>query len=81
MALSKDGKSPKNNMTVEQNDFAKNVFINCPFDANYISLLRPLIFTILYLGYTPKTAAERSDSGETRINKIRELIEQSKQNW
>ncbi len=65
-------------MTAEQNNFAKNVFINCPFDPNYIPLLRPLIFTILYLGYTPKTATERSDSGETRINKICELIEQSK---
>lgn len=65
-------------MTAEQNDFAKNVFINCPFDTTFIPLLRPLIFTILYLGYTPKIATERSDSGEARINKIRELIEQSK---
>lgn len=65
-------------MTAEQNDFAKNVFINCPFDVAFIPLLRPLIFTILYLGYTPKIAVERSDSGEARINKIRELIEQSK---
>ncbi|TET74523.1 MAG: hypothetical protein E3J56_02250 [Candidatus Aminicenantes bacterium] len=65
-------------MTGEQNDFAKNVFINCPFDTTFIPLLHPLIFTILYLGYSPKIATERSDSGEARINKIRELIEQSK---
>jgi len=65
-------------MTTEQNDFAKNVFINCPFDAIFIPLLRPLIFTVLYLGYTPKVTTEKSDSGEVRINKIRDLIEQSK---
>jgi len=29
-------------------DFDKNVFINCPFDQEYLSLLRPLLFTILY---------------------------------
>ncbi len=65
-------------MIVKQNDFSKNVFINCPFDDDYVALLRPLLFTILYLGYTPKIASERSDSGEARIDKIRELIEHSK---
>jgi len=27
-----------------------NVFINCPFDKEYFPLLRPLLFTIIYLG-------------------------------
>ena len=58
--------------------FSKNVFINCPFDYNYIPLLRPLLFTILYLGYNPRIASERFDSGEQRINKICELIEASR---
>ncbi len=65
-------------MTADQNDFAKNVFINCPFDRAFAPLLRPLIFTVIYLGYTPRIATERSDSGEARINKIREIVEQSK---
>src|SRR6266404_2208861 len=30
--------------------FSKNVFINCPFDSEYNSLLRPILFTIIYLG-------------------------------
>jgi hypothetical protein len=59
-------------------DFEKNVFINCPFDPAYDSLLRPLLFTILYFKFNPKIASERSDSGEQRINKICELIEVSK---
>lgn len=59
-------------------DFEKNVFINCPFDSAYDTLLRPLLFTILYFDFNPKIATERSDSGEQRINKICELIESSK---
>jgi hypothetical protein len=59
-------------------EFGKNVFINCPFDSEYYSLLRPLLFTIVYLGFNPKIALEGSDSGEQRIDKICELIKQSK---
>jgi hypothetical protein len=59
-------------------DFKWNVFINCPFDREYESLLRPLLFTILAVGYTPKIALERSDSGEQRITKICQLIKSSK---
>ncbi len=59
-------------------DYSKNVFINCPFDNDYISLLRPLLFTVLYLGYNPRIASERSDSGEARFQKISELIENSR---
>jgi hypothetical protein len=59
-------------------NFFKNVFINCPFDPEYLPLLRPLLFTILYLGYQPRVALERSDSGEIRFHKICELIEISK---
>jgi hypothetical protein len=59
-------------------DFEKNVFINCPFDPAYKSLLRPLLFTILYFDFNPKIASESSDSGEQRINRICELIESSR---
>lgn len=58
--------------------FESNVFINCPFDREYYSLLRPLLFTIIYLGFNPRIASERSDSGENRVDKIRELIRESK---
>lgn len=59
-------------------DYDLNVFVNCPFDGKYLTLLRPLLFTLVYLGYRPRTAAERSDSGESRLEKICELIRQSK---
>lgn len=59
-------------------DFSKNVFINCPFDSKYSKLLRPILFTIIYLGYIPHIASERSDSGEVRFNKICKLISESR---
>jgi hypothetical protein len=58
--------------------FEKSVFVNCPFDEDYKELLRPLLFTILTLGYTPRISIERSDAGETRLDKIRGLIGESK---
>lgn len=61
-----------------ETDFESNVFINCPFDESYYPLLRPLIFTIIYLGFSPRIASERSDSAESRIEKICNLIRVSK---
>jgi hypothetical protein len=59
-------------------DFNKNVFINCPFDSEYDSLLQPILFTIVYFGFTPQIATRTSDSGEQRISKILSLILKSK---
>lgn len=58
--------------------FETNVFVNCPFDEDYYSVLRPLLFTIIYLGLKPRIATERLDSGEARVGKIIELIRESK---
>lgn len=58
--------------------FETNVFINCPFDDQYIELLRPILFSVLYLGFDARIALERSDSGESRIDKIVELITESR---
>lgn len=58
--------------------YETNVFVNCPFDRQYVPLLRPLLFTVLYLGLCPRIAAERTDSGESRLDKIVELIRESK---
>lgn len=58
--------------------FETNVFINCPFDDAYYPILRPLLFTIVYLGFNPRIASERSDSAENRIDKICSIIQDSK---
>jgi hypothetical protein len=58
-------------------DFRKNVFINCPFDKKYVALLRPLLFTIIYLGLNPRIALESKNSGAPRIEKIVQLVRES----
>ncbi|HLV01309.1 MAG TPA: hypothetical protein VKZ59_08585 [Acidobacteriota bacterium] len=57
--------------------FEKNVFINCPFDEDFLPLLRAAVFTLLACGFTPRLALEEQDSGRPRLDKIRELIQQS----
>lgn len=58
--------------------FERNVFVNCPFDDKYLPLLRPLLFTIIHLGLSPRIALEDLDSGQPRIQKILALITESK---
>jgi hypothetical protein len=58
--------------------FDRNVFVNCPFDEEYRALLRPLLFTVIYLGFEPRIALESLDSGRPRIEKIIGLIKESK---
>lgn len=58
--------------------FRDNVFVNCPFDPDYLPLLRPLLFCIIYLGLTPRIALEALDSGAPRFEKIVSLIRSSK---
>ena len=58
--------------------FDQNVFINCPFDDNYLPLLRPILFSILFVGLSPRIALEALNSGEPRVEKIVALIKESK---
>ncbi len=57
--------------------FERNVFINCPFDSDYKKFLYPLLFTIVYLGLEPKMS-QTTDSGAVRIDRIINLIKESK---
>lgn len=57
--------------------FDKNVFINCPFDNTYFPILRAILFTLVYLEYNPQIS-ETSDSGNNRLNSIKDLIKDSK---
>ncbi len=65
-------------MATPREGYERNVFINCPFDEPYHQLLRPLLFTIVFLGFSPKIASETSDAGELRLNKICRLIQESR---
>ena len=53
-----------------------SVFINCPFDAEYLPVFRAIVFTVAACGFRPLHAgARRRESGANRKNY--RLIEQS----
>lgn len=53
---------------------ANDVFINCPFDGEYAETFKALIFTIFACGFRPRSARELDDGGQTRIEKLYNLI-------
>ena len=57
-------------------DYHKNVFINCPFDNAFFPLLKPLLFTIIYIDLNPKIS-EATDSGQIRLINIYNLMTSS----
>lgn len=58
--------------------YSKNVFINCPFDEAYKPLFNAIIFTTQYCGFTARSAREKDDSGEIRLDKIISIIKECK---
>lgn len=53
----------------------KNVFINCPFDIEYIPILQSISFALLFLGYIPRCSLEASEPGlYVRLNQIIKII-------
>lgn len=63
-------------MAARDRTSADDVFINCPFDRDYASTFRALIFTIYACGFRPRSARELDDAGQTRIDKLYNLIDE-----
>lgn len=57
-------------------DYEKQVFVNCPFDDEYVPMLDAIIFAIYDCGFRPRSAKENDDSGQIRIEKIMDLIKE-----
>lgn len=55
--------------------FARDVFINCPFDREYLPFLWAIVFTVMRSGFRARSALETDDSSEDRISKIQAIIE------
>ncbi|HSW69281.1 MAG TPA: hypothetical protein VLI69_03855 [Gammaproteobacteria bacterium] len=60
-----------------QDNYSYNVFINCPFDNEYLGLRNALVFAIYDCGFTPRCALEENNSANVRVDKIKKLIEHS----
>jgi hypothetical protein len=56
--------------------YPTNVFINCPFDAEFEPLFHAIVFAVIQCGYTVRCALETDDTGATRIDRIYRLIEE-----
>lgn len=59
-------------------EYAENVFINCPFDREYSPIFEAIVFAVNDAGFRPKCARERLDSSEVRLRKICALIASSR---
>lgn len=54
--------------------YSDSVFINCPFDDEYLAKFRAIVFAIQDCGFAPRCTLESNDSGETRVDKLYRLI-------
>ncbi len=58
--------------------YSSNVFINCPFDDDYLELRNALIFAVYDCGFIPRCALEEDNGGNVRFEKIQNLISECK---
>jgi hypothetical protein len=59
-------------------EYGRSVFINCPFDSEYAPLFEAIVFAVHDAGFLPRCARERLDSSQIRLQKIIELISESR---
>lgn len=50
------------------------MFINCPFDDDYLPCFEALLFAITVCGYRVRCALEENDCGDVRFDKLCDLI-------
>ncbi|MBS0448561.1 MAG: hypothetical protein JSR59_21780 [Proteobacteria bacterium] len=51
-----------------------SVFVNCPFDDDYLPLLHAMVFAIHDCGFLARSAVEETGSNEVRVEKIVRII-------
>lgn len=56
----------------------RDVFINCPFSADYHTHFQAIVFAVTRSGFTPRCARENDDGAEVRIDKICRIIAESR---
>ena len=52
----------------------RDVFVNCPFDADYKLLFNAAVFTIIRSGFVARCALETDNSADNRFDKICKII-------
>lgn len=59
-----------------KDSYNQSVFLNCPFDDEFMPLFRAAVFTVLRCDYNPRSAQELEDSSEPRLDRIFRIIEE-----
>lgn len=59
-------------------DYTSSVFINCPFDKEYLPIRNAIVFAVYDCGFIPRCALEESDGGNVRFEKIQRIITECK---
>ncbi|MFO0874935.1 MAG: hypothetical protein U0575_13325 [Phycisphaerales bacterium] len=54
--------------------YHKCVFVNCPFDGEYLPLFEAIVFAVHDCGFVARCGHEEPDSGTPRIKRIVDLI-------
>jgi hypothetical protein len=52
----------------------RQVFINCPFSADYRTLFEAIVFATILCGFKARCALENDDGGEVRVAKVMKII-------
>lgn len=60
-----------------KSSFERCVFVNAPFDDDFLPLLHALLFTIHDCGFIARLAVEDTGASEMRIDKIVRIIRES----
>ena len=55
-------------------DYGLNIFINCPFDRQYLKLFYAVVFAVHDCGFIARCALEVSDTSQVRVSKILKII-------
>ena len=58
--------------------FERCVFVNCPFDSDFLPILHAILFAIHDCGFIARIAVEDIGSNETRLDKITRIIRESR---
>lgn len=61
---------------MQKQEYNKNVFINCPFDAKYKPLFEAVVFAVHDCGFVARCALEEDDGSQIRVQKIYAIISQ-----
>ena len=59
-------------------NYAKSVFINCPFDPQYDDIFDAIVFAVQHAGMRARCAKEYADGANNRLSNISTIIEECK---